>query len=81
MDLVGAKCRIHREFDELFTEVAWLQVMLGQGVMPAGWHPLADRIDESQMGRFLTSIQKIIGGTVDKLPNHEAFINKFCKAG
>ena len=81
MDLFSANGRIHRELDELFTEVAWLQVMLGQGVVPAGWHPLADRIDEAQMGRFLTSIQKIIGSTVDKLPNHEAFINKFCKAG
>jgi len=32
------------------------------------------------MGRFLTSIQTIIGGTVDKLPRHEAFIEKYCAA-
>ena len=79
-DLFRANGRIHREFDELFTEVAWLQVMLGQGIVPSGWHPLADRIDESQMGRFLTSIQTIIGGTVDKLPKHEAYIAKHCAA-
>jgi tryptophan halogenase len=80
MDLFRTNGRIHREFDELFTEVAWLQVMLGQGIEPRGWHPLADRIDESQMGRFLTSIQTIIASNVGKMPKHEAFINKYCPA-
>ena len=80
-DLFSTNGRIHRESDELFSEVAWLQVMVGQGVMPAGWHPLADRIDESQMGRFLTSIQTIIGSNVDKMPSHEEFIAQHCKAG
>ena len=80
MDLFQTNGRIHREFDELFTEVAWLQVMLGQGIEPEGWHPLADRIDESQMGRFMTSIQTIIASNVGKMPKHEAFINKYCPA-
>ena len=79
-DLFTANGRIHREFDELFTEVAWLQVMVGQGLEPSGWHPLADRIDEAQMGRFLTSIQTIIAGTVDKLPAHEDYVKKYCAA-
>jgi tryptophan halogenase len=80
MDLFRANGRIHRECDELFTEAAWLQVMLGQGIEPAGWHPLADRIDESQMGRVLTSIQTIIANNVGKMPKHEAFINTYCPA-
>ena len=80
MDLFRANGRIHREFDELFAEVAWLQVMVGQNILPAGWHPLADRIDDSQMDRFLASIQTIIKGTVNKLPTHASYVAGHCKA-
>ena len=80
MDLFKANGRVRRDFDELFTEEAWLQVMVGQGLEPAAWHPLADRVDEAQMGRFLTSIQTIINSTVKKLPKHGAFIANNCAA-
>jgi len=80
MDLFKANGRVRRDFDELFTEEAWLQVMVGQGLEPAAWHPLADRVDEAQMGRFLTSIQTIINSTVKKLPEHGAFIANNCAA-
>src|SRR5205085_12336486 len=42
IDLFRAAGRIARDHDELFAEVAWLQVMIGQGMLPEGWHPLAD---------------------------------------
>ena len=78
IDLFRANGRIHREFDELFTEVAWLQVMLGQGVEPGGYHPLADRVSEQQLDGFLGNIKRIIGDAVSRLPAHEAFIRKNC---
>ena len=80
IDLFRANGRIHREFDELFTEVAWLQVMLGQGIEPAGYHPLADRVTPEQLNGFLGNIKKIIGGAVSKLPPHREFIAKHCAA-
>lgn len=80
MDLFRANGRIRRDHDELFAEVAWLQVFLGQHVTPSGWSPLADRVDESQMGRFMTSIQTIMDGTVRRLPDHADFIAKNCAA-
>jgi tryptophan halogenase len=72
--------RIHREFDELFTEVAWLQVMVGQNMRPASYHPLADRLDAEQLERFLGNIRKIIDGTVEGLPPHRQFIDRNCAA-
>lgn len=80
IDLFRANGRIHREFDELFTEIAWLQVMTGQGIEPRGYHPLADRIDEEQLQRFLGNIRRIIGGEVAKLPAHSDFIAGNCAA-
>lgn len=80
MDLFKANGRIHRELDELFTEVAWLQVMLGQGIEPQGHHPLADRVTPEQLQGFLGNIKRIIGTAVDKLPMHEEWIRRNCAA-
>jgi tryptophan halogenase len=80
MDLFAGNGRIHREFDELFTEVAWLQVMVGQGLQPASWHPLADRIDRAQLQRFLGNVKTIIGGAVNRLSSHADFVARYCAA-
>jgi len=80
MDLFRANGRIHREFDELFTEVAWLQVMLGQGITPAGYHPLADRVTADQLNGFLGNIRRIIATEVNKLPTHSDWVNQHCAA-
>ena len=39
--------RIVRENNELFSEVAWVQVLVGQNLMPRGYHPLVDSLDEA----------------------------------
>ena len=80
IDLFRANGRIHREFDELFTEIAWLQLMIGQGIEPLGYHPLADRVDAGQLERFLGNIQRIIRGEVNKLPAQADFIARNCTA-
>lgn len=66
--------RIYREANELFSEVAWLQVMHGQRIKPTGYHPLADRISSAQLKDFMANLQQIIENTVGKMPAHEDFI-------
>jgi len=80
IELFQANGRIHREFDELFTEPAWLQVMLGQGIEPRAYHPLADRVNPQQLDGFLGNIKNMIAGAVRKLPAHNEFIRKNCAA-
>jgi tryptophan halogenase len=80
IDLFRANGRIHREFDELFTEIAWLQLMIGQGIEPRSYHPLADRVDARALERFLGNIQRIIRGEVNKLPAQADFIARNCAA-
>ncbi|MCF2857140.1 tryptophan 7-halogenase [Pseudoalteromonas sp. SMS1] len=62
--------------EELFQSVAWQQVMLGQGIMPKGYHPLAEQLDEAQLKSLLESLKTLIETTVDKLPSHSVFVNK-----
>ena len=51
--LFRANGRIFRNTEELFAEVGWLQVLTGQGIAPAGYHPLADQLSPEQLAEFL----------------------------
>lgn len=72
--------RIVRQQDELFTEAAWQQVMLGQGVTPNAWHPMADGLSETQLSDYLNNLSTIIDHTVARLPEHRAFLSQYCPA-
>ncbi len=66
--------RIYRTSEELFTELAWLQVMIGQGVEPASYHPFADQLSEAELTEFLSTIRALIERDVAGMPSHAEFI-------
>jgi tryptophan halogenase len=72
--------KVFREQDELFTETAWQQVMIGQGLMPRDYHPLADALSTKQLDEFLDGVRAIIDDTVRGLSDHEQFLRQFCHA-
>ncbi len=72
--------RIVREADELFTEVAWLQVMLGQGIEPEDYHPLADLPAADQLDGFMTDMKRLIAQSVSRLPAHREYLDRHCRA-
>ena len=74
LDLWRGKGQIVREREELFTEVGWLQVLAGQGVATAGWHPLADAIPEKDLREFLDTIEALYRREVAQWPTHAEFI-------
>ncbi len=73
--------KIFREQDELFTEIGWQQVMIGQGLVPRDYHPLVDALTKEQLDEFLDNVKGIIDETVPKLPTHEEFLARFCGSG
>ena len=80
MDLYRSHGRVFREGNELFSDVAWLQVMHGQGVRTDSYHPLADLPTENQAAEYLASVQGIISRCVDVMPDHAVYIAKHCAA-
>lgn len=76
IDLFRANGRIHRFNEELFAEVGWLQVMVGQGIMPAGYNPLADGPTDGELREFLSLIRQTVAKHVGGLPGHEAFLKR-----
>jgi tryptophan halogenase len=81
LEIFRANGRIFRVSEELFSELGWLQVMVGQGVMPAGYHPLADQLSDSDLAGFLAATRQVVDGSVAAMPSHEDFIARHCAAG
>jgi len=80
LDLFRANANIFREHEELFTEVGWLQVLIGQGVEPQSWHPLADQIPERDLKEFMETIELLYAREAGRMPSHAEFIARHCAA-
>ena len=61
---------IHREHEELFTEVAWFQVFAGQGVSANHYNPLADAMAEQDLRDFLASQERALEQAAAAMPHH-----------
>ena len=70
---------IEREKD-LFHDASWLAVMLGQGIVPQSYDPLADIVSEGEMQAVLAGMRNVIARTADAMPGHAAFIDRHCRA-
>jgi tryptophan halogenase len=73
--------RVNISADELFAENSWVQVMMGQGIVPAAHHPITRQMDDRALGDFLGEIRKDVARKLMQLPRHQAFIDRYCKAG
>ena len=72
--------RFFRDAEEMFATVSWVQVMIGQGILPRGYHPLVDQMPEQDLRRFITGVAKVIASCVDSMPMHQVFIDRYCAA-
>ncbi len=80
IDLFKKTGRIFKGDSELFGEESWIQVMLGQGILPATYHPFADALPEGELPQFLNRVRESTRHKVDQLPVHVDFINHYCAA-
>lgn len=72
--------RVFRVPNELFAENSWVQVMLGQGIMPRQHHPSADLMGDRELSAFLDGIRSQVERTVRQLPTHQAYVESYCAA-
>ncbi len=63
---------------ELFNVVSWVSVMLGQGILPDGYDPVVDGLDENKVALALEQIRVAILETAQRLPTHEEFVAQCC---
>lgn len=61
---------LHREHEELFTEVAWFQVLVGQGIAARAYNPLADALPAAELRALLDGTEAALAQQVRALPHH-----------
>lgn len=66
--------------DELFKEQSWFSVLVGQGLYPEAYHPIADVASDDDLRIRLTQIRTGIQNRLNMMPLHEEFIGSHCKA-
>ena len=80
IDLFRASGRVFRAPNELFAENSWIQVMLGQGLVPSQHHPIADLMGDAELNGFLEEIRTQVERTVAQLPPHADYVARYCQA-
>lgn len=81
VDMFHKSGRIFRKNNELFAENSWIQVMMGQGLMPQSYHPIADKMSDDELSYFLGQIKRDVENTAARLPAHEDFVKSYCGIG
>lgn len=74
MELFASSGRVGRDADDLFRDASWVQVMLGQGMSPASYDPMANQLTKVELAEFLGNVRKLIERATEPLPTHEQFL-------
>ncbi|GLX86805.1 tryptophan halogenase [Thalassotalea loyana] len=80
MDLFGQSGQVYKKPDDLFGLNSWIQVMVGQGLIPEQYHPIVDQMSDDELKLFLNRIKDGTAKKVSQWPNHLDFINHYCKS-
>jgi tryptophan halogenase len=70
--------RVFRKNEELFAENSWVQVMMGQGIMPRAYHPVATKLSDEELDHLLGGLRESVARTVTGLPEHHAYVARYC---
>ena len=62
---------------DIFMEPSWVQVLLGQGVLPADHHPLADGPSDAELAEQLRQVAAQKREPLPNMPLHDDFLRAF----
>jgi tryptophan halogenase len=65
---------------DLFAEPSWIAVLLGQGIVPRQYDALVDALPAAALVHRLKRMADLIGQTAQAMPDHQAFIARYCAA-
>ncbi len=77
IDLFRDNGRVFKKTNEIFSEIGWVQVMLGQGIVPKAYHPAVDNLSDKELSDFLHEIRSVVKHNVEQLPSHDDFLAQY----
>jgi tryptophan halogenase len=70
--------RFFRNAEEMFALTSWVQVMLGQHIVPQHYHPAVDLVPDHEVAGLVDSVKSVVAACVDAMPTHAQFIARHC---
>lgn len=80
VELYQSTGRIFREDNELFSDISWISVFLGQGLSTPHYNSIADTMPLGELKQNIGEVRRIIQSASQPLPLHPDYIQKYCKA-
>ncbi len=80
IDLFRSSGRVAYTGRELFVEPNWISVLMGQGIFPERYDPLADSVGVENARLRLGQMKAMIAQAAMAAPTHEQFIAQNCRA-
>lgn len=80
IDLFRLDGRYFRNGEDFFALPSWVQVMLGQRIVPRSYHPIVDEMPEGELAEFVERVRLGLARCVEAMPFHQEFIDRTCKA-
>lgn len=80
LELFKETGKVFVKSEDLFREPSWLQVMMGQGLMPTSYHAIANQMTQEELKSFLHTIRSSVETTISQMPSHQEYLNYYCKA-
>ena len=64
----------------MFSEISWVEVMLGQHVVPRSYHPLVDALDKQKIVDFMQGIEATMKRCIEVMPTHAQYVHENCRS-
>jgi tryptophan halogenase len=72
--------RYFRNGEDFFALPSWVQVMLGQRIVPQGYHPMVDEMPEEKLFDHVETMRAMLAHAVASMPTNEEWIERYWKA-
>ncbi len=79
INLFRANGTLTKDNFDIFLESSWLQVMLGQGITPRDYHPLAGKLTVEQLLDKLAKTKETKLQPMANMPGHDEFLALYCE--
>ena len=80
IDLFRSDGRYFRNGEDFFALPSWVQVMLGQRIVPQSYHPMVDEMPEEKLLEHVEGMRTMLAHAVAAMPTHQEWINRYWKA-
>ena len=78
IQLFRENAQVYAAPGEMFLGNSWVQVLLGQNVVPRTYHRLADSIGSAELRDYMSRVRSAVVNTVRNMPSHADFIAAHC---